>query len=76
MVYALADARIARKIPFVFATGYSAESIERRFEHVPVLQKPIEKDMLSRMFVRSEIAPDSLGAEIVVATDRGQATAI
>jgi two-component sensor histidine kinase/CheY-like chemotaxis protein len=56
MVYSLAELLTAQKIPFVFATGYGAESIESRFEHIPVLQKPIEKDMLTRMFVRSDIA--------------------
>jgi two-component SAPR family response regulator len=53
MVYALAEMLNDRKIPFVFATGYGAESIEAGFEHIPVLQKPIEKDMLTRVFVRS-----------------------
>ncbi len=52
-VYSLAETLTARNIPFVFATGYSAESIESRFEHIPVLQKPIEKNMLSRVFVRT-----------------------
>ena len=50
LVYSLAENLTARKIPFVFATGYGAESIEPRFEHVPVLQKPVEKDTLFRMF--------------------------
>ena len=55
-VYSLAEILTARKIPFVFATGYGAESIEPRFEHIPVLQKPIEKEMLTRVFVRSDTA--------------------
>lgn len=54
MVYSLAEILTARKIPFVFATGYGAESIESRFEHVPVLQKPIEKSMLTQVFVRPD----------------------
>ena len=56
MVYSLAEMLTARKIPFVFATGYGAESIEARFEHIPVLQKPIEKEMLTRVFVRPDMA--------------------
>jgi two-component sensor histidine kinase/DNA-binding response OmpR family regulator len=52
MVYSFAEMLTARRIPFVFATGYGAESIESRFEHIPVLQKPIEKDMLTRLFLR------------------------
>ena len=73
MVYALAEMLTARKIPFVFATGYGAESIESRFEHIPVLQKPIETDMLSRMFVRSDAAPASIAKEHVASPERGEA---
>ena len=53
LVYALAEMLTDRKIPFVFATGYGSESIEAGFEHIPVLQKPVEKDVLARLFVRS-----------------------
>ena len=58
-VYSLAEILTSRKIPFVFATGYGAESIEARFEHIPVLQKPIEKEMLTRVFVRPDMAQAS-----------------
>ena len=76
MVYSLAEILTARKIPFVFATGYGAESIESRFEHIPVLQKPIEKDMLTRVFVRSDTTQASIIKEQVVLPERGQATAL
>ena len=75
MVYSLAEMLTARKIPFVFATGYGAESIESRFEHIPVLQKPIEKDMLTRVFLRPDPAQDSTIKEQAVLPERGQATA-
>jgi PAS domain S-box-containing protein len=45
-VYPLAEVLTARKIPFVFVTGYSTDSIDARFRHVPVLQKPIEPEAL------------------------------
>jgi len=45
-VYPLADLLARRRIPFVFVTGYSADSIDRRFAHVPVLQKPVDPQML------------------------------
>jgi two-component sensor histidine kinase/DNA-binding response OmpR family regulator len=45
-IYGVADVLIARGIPFVFVTGYSADSIDRRFAEVPVLQKPIERQKL------------------------------
>jgi two-component sensor histidine kinase/CheY-like chemotaxis protein len=50
MVYPVADVLAARGIPFVFVTGYGAESIEQRFADVPVLQKPIERQMLEAVF--------------------------
>ena len=43
MVYGLAEMLIDRKIPFVFATGYGAESIEAGFEHIPVLQSQLRR---------------------------------
>jgi len=54
MVYPVADAVLARGVPFVFVTGYGAEGIDRRFARVPVLQKPIERQMLQNIFVGGE----------------------
>jgi two-component sensor histidine kinase/DNA-binding response OmpR family regulator len=51
MVYPVADAVLALGVPFVFVTGYSAEGIDRRFAQIPVLQKPIERQMLQNVFV-------------------------
>jgi len=53
MVYPVADAVVARGVPFVFVTGYSAEGIDRRFAQIPVLQKPIERQMLQSVFIDS-----------------------
>jgi hypothetical protein len=53
-VYPVADVLIARKIPFVFVTGYGVESIEGRFGHVPIVKKPVQHQALQRIF----IAPD------------------
>jgi PAS domain S-box-containing protein len=50
-VYPIAEALTARGVPFVFVTGYDAESVDARFRNVPVLQKPIERDMLQKIFV-------------------------
>ena len=41
-VYPIADMLTQRNIPFVFVTGYADEKIKPRYQHVPVLQKPIE----------------------------------
>jgi PAS domain S-box-containing protein len=51
MVYPLADMLAHRGVPFIFVTGYGAESIDRRFKHIPVIQKPVERHVLQRIFV-------------------------
>jgi PAS domain S-box-containing protein len=50
MVYPVADAVAARGLPFVFVTGYGAEGIDGRYAKIPVLQKPIERQMLRNLF--------------------------
>jgi two-component sensor histidine kinase/DNA-binding response OmpR family regulator len=55
-VYPIADTLVARGVPFVFITGYDAESVDARFRKVPVLQKPIEREMLKRMFKASAVS--------------------
>jgi two-component sensor histidine kinase/CheY-like chemotaxis protein len=59
MVYPVADAVAARGLPFVFITGYGSEGIDGRFAQVPVLQKPIERQMLQGLFpgARERLAP-------------------
>ena len=51
LVYTVAEILGKRGIPFVFVTGYDADSVDPRFSGVPVLQKPIERDMLQKIFV-------------------------
>jgi CheY-like chemotaxis protein len=50
-VYPVADVLIARRIPFVFVTGYGVESIDVRFGSVPVIKKPVQREALERFFV-------------------------
>jgi two-component SAPR family response regulator len=50
----VAEALIAKKIPFVFATGYGRDGVPELYRNRPVLQKPFSKDDLGR-------AIDSLG---------------
>jgi DNA-binding response OmpR family regulator len=52
-IYPLAEVLADRKIPFVFVTGCSADSVDARFSHVPVLQKPIEPEALRTAILRS-----------------------
>jgi len=42
MVFELADALVARAIPFVFATGYDETAIPDRFSSVPLMEKPLK----------------------------------
>lgn len=51
LVYPLADILVKRRKPFVFVTGYRAESVEQRFIKIPVLQKPIDRGLLAGIFV-------------------------
>jgi PAS domain S-box-containing protein len=53
-VYPVADVLVARQIPFVFVTGYGVESIDNRFGHVPILKKPVQRQLLQKIFVPCE----------------------
>ena len=54
MVYPIAELLQSRQIPFMFATGYGSESIDRRFAHVAVIQKPIAPELLDTI-VRTQL---------------------
>jgi CheY-like chemotaxis protein len=46
--FAAADILSERNIPFVFASGYGADGMARRFANVPILTKPFHRDDLDR----------------------------
>jgi two-component sensor histidine kinase len=48
-IYPVASVLNERSIPFVFITGYARDSIDPRFGHVLVLQKPIERQKLRNL---------------------------
>jgi PAS domain S-box-containing protein len=50
LVYPVAAALVERGVPIVFVTGYGAESIDKQFSQIPVLQKPIERKVLESFF--------------------------
>ncbi len=52
MVYQVAEILARRHVPFVFVTGYDADSVDSRFRHIPVLQKPVEREMLQKLFAQ------------------------
>jgi DNA-binding response OmpR family regulator len=49
-IYALAEQIAGRGIPFIFVTGYGSEAIDARFANIPVLQKPVDRAALRRIF--------------------------
>jgi PAS domain S-box-containing protein len=67
MVYTVAEILSKRGVPFVFVTGYDADSVDSRFTGVPVLQKPIERNMLQKVFL--------LGAGHTAAVDEPRSAA-
>jgi CheY-like chemotaxis protein len=46
MAYPLAEALMAARVPFVFATGVHADEIDGGYAHVPVVGKPFEEGEL------------------------------
>ena len=57
MVYQVAEILSRRHVPFVFVTGYDADSVDSRFRHIPVLQKPVEREMLQKLFAQGADRP-------------------
>jgi hypothetical protein len=47
-IYPVADILAARGVPFAFVTGYGAETIDRRYAHRHLLQKPVAIEDLNR----------------------------
>ena len=52
MVYQVAEILAWRHVPFVFVTGYDADSVDSRFREIPVLQKPVDRELLQKLFAR------------------------
>jgi two-component sensor histidine kinase/DNA-binding response OmpR family regulator len=67
LVYTVAEILAKRGVPFIFVTGYDPDSVDPRFSGVPVLQKPIERDMLEKIFL--------LGADRPVAVEKPRSAA-
>ena len=50
-VYPVADALLARGVPFVFATGYAATAIPERYAAVERFEKPVDPEAFVRLFL-------------------------
>ncbi len=46
--YAVASELRQRHIPFLFATGWSTDSIDADFQHEPIVRKPFEFEALGK----------------------------
>jgi PAS domain S-box-containing protein len=55
-IYSVAEVLLAREVPFVFVTGYGADGIDPRFAQVPTVGKPLEPELLRRVFAVSASA--------------------
>jgi PAS domain S-box-containing protein len=64
LVYPIADILISRGVPIVFVTGYGGESIDPKYEHVPLLQKPIDRAELKGLFVLGSTATMPIGTQV------------
>jgi PAS domain S-box-containing protein len=49
-VYPVVDLLAARGVPTAFISGYGAESVDRRYGHIPLMQKPIDRQALVNLF--------------------------
>lgn len=49
VVTPVAHAIVARKRPFIFATGYGTQGMPEEFRNRPALQKPFQMETLARM---------------------------
>jgi CheY-like chemotaxis protein len=52
-IYAVAEALVARQVPFVFSTGYGSAGIKEPFRDRPVVQKPFSQQDLKRTLVEA-----------------------
>jgi DNA-binding NarL/FixJ family response regulator len=53
--FAVADALMAQAIPFIFATGFSANSIPDRFAAIRCCEKPFDARRVAAALLRDEV---------------------
>jgi two-component SAPR family response regulator len=61
LVYPVADRLMDLGIPFVFVTGYGRESIDRRYDSIRVLEKPVERQVLENVFTKTRSRSGAVG---------------
>ena len=50
--YPIADALLARRIPFIFTTGYSGDALPVQYGKIPRCQKPVQMAAVARLLVQ------------------------
>jgi PAS domain S-box-containing protein len=75
-VYPVADVLAARGIPFIFVTGYGADSVDRRFAQAPVFEKPIEPKVLETIFATRIQPAFRAGCRDAPATSHARASSV
>ena len=50
--YPVADALVARGVPFVFSTGYRRDGLPTEYQKFPMLQKPFGQPSLTAMLIK------------------------
>ena len=73
-VYPVVDVLIANGVPTAFISGYGPESVDRRFQHIPLMQKPLDRQVLLDLFnlvgkEKDAISADGETAASVALTD-------
>jgi PAS domain S-box-containing protein len=63
MVYPIADVLEQRGTPVIFLTGYGTETLEGRYAHIPLMQKPVVREVLENV-IRSQLERGSNGSPI------------
>lgn len=57
--YPVADALLQRAIPFIFATGHDADSMDQRFRHITMLAKPFDFKAVNTVIAKLTTKPGS-----------------
>ncbi len=57
MAFPVADALMARGVPFIFATGYDAQVIPVRFTHVKRCEKPMASEQICAALFGAGVTP-------------------
>ncbi len=69
-VYPIAEALLARHVPFIFSTGYGMDGITPNFAHVPAIAKPYARRALEEVLVLA-LLPATPGGASSAAEDGG-----